>query len=573
LLSRLLLLYTILGAFGFSQVVFDEPRLSWVGVGEIRKVTITNTGDCGYYSQPAGWPGYDGNMVSNFSSPDGQTFEYPAGSSMHYIFDSGPWFGGFTGGMDSSARVAVGADASYNDLAVVASIYQSDQVLPGTQIRKYVLVSDLTNIPGQEIWPYTDLSINERRQTPNFLQTGQFVSDQDSYTVYGDFMPENEAVFFFNEGFDEEPLGVQVEQRTYSFFNEKIIYVEFLVFNKNIVPILDFYFSYFSDFDIGHFANDKLGVNRSLNLGFGFDPDFEDDGFPGTLGYAGIVLLDSPNSLTGFLTMNPDNVDCDCEPTDDGRYSNMRETVFSTFDFPSDVRMLMSSGPVDTFATGDSLKYAIALIAADDSLELYSVAERAQNIYNDGYLTPQPRPQSIAISTTNPKLNETITLQTQIVSSIDALPDSVVLFLESPYKPMIMTDNNNGWFSSEIELNHIQQLELTIGVFYEGTQTLYPGLFPPIQIDSGIPQKIRLLRNYQNPFNTSTTIEFTIDRPDEVKLSIFNAVGQKVYAIDDHFENGLNTFKFNAQKLASGVYFYQLRSGGKVESRRMMLIK
>jgi hypothetical protein len=70
------------------------PLISWIGVGRLGKVTVTNTGDNGYYERPAGWPGYDGTQVSGFGTGNGNTGEFPQGANQHYIWDAGIWIGG-----------------------------------------------------------------------------------------------------------------------------------------------------------------------------------------------------------------------------------------------------------------------------------------------------------------------------------------------------------------------------------------------------------------------------------------------------------------------------------------------
>ncbi len=89
-----------------------------------------------------------------------------------------------------------------------------------------------------------------------------------------------------------------------------------------------------------------------------------------------------------------------------------------------------------------------------------------------------------------------------------------------------------------------------------------------------IPNDFSLSQNYPNPFNPTTTIEFLIVKPSNVVLSIYNLLGQKVsMLINDHYESGLYKINFDASKLSSGIYIYQLQSGSKSITKKMELLK
>jgi hypothetical protein len=84
----------------------------------------------------------------------------------------------------------------------------------------------------------------------------------------------------------------------------------------------------------------------------------------------------------------------------------------------------------------------------------------------------------------------------------------------------------------------------------------------------------RLERNYPNPFNPVTTISFTIPRTGRVTLSIYNALGQEVATVvDGVLAHGAHTATFDARKLASGLYFYRLKTPDAFQTRTMMLVR
>jgi hypothetical protein len=89
-----------------------------------------------------------------------------------------------------------------------------------------------------------------------------------------------------------------------------------------------------------------------------------------------------------------------------------------------------------------------------------------------------------------------------------------------------------------------------------------------------MPNVILLAQNYPNPFNAQTAIEFSLNRSQFVRLTIYDLLGQEVATLIDGFmEAGNHTITFDASSLTSGVYFYRLRARDAIETRRMVLLK
>jgi len=89
-----------------------------------------------------------------------------------------------------------------------------------------------------------------------------------------------------------------------------------------------------------------------------------------------------------------------------------------------------------------------------------------------------------------------------------------------------------------------------------------------------LPAEFELTQNYPNPFNPVTTIKFSLPESGNVKLTIYNLLGEQVEEPINEFKNaGVHTINFNASELNSGVYIYKIESNGFVQSRKMTLIK
>jgi len=95
-----------------------------------------------------------------------------------------------------------------------------------------------------------------------------------------------------------------------------------------------------------------------------------------------------------------------------------------------------------------------------------------------------------------------------------------------------------------------------------------------VKAGAGLPKEFALSQNYPNPFNPTTLIKYELPLDCQVKLDIYNVVGQRVTTlVDGHQKAGYKTATWNAQDLASGVYFYKLTAGDFTSTRKMVLLK
>jgi len=93
--------------------------------------------------------------------------------------------------------------------------------------------------------------------------------------------------------------------------------------------------------------------------------------------------------------------------------------------------------------------------------------------------------------------------------------------------------------------------------------------------DIGLPvNEIKLVQNYPNPFDHSTTISYQLPGDGFVSLKIFNTIGKEVATlVDSKQKGGLHKFVFDAKDLAGGVYYCTLRFNDQVKSNKMFLVK
>jgi len=98
-------------------------------------------------------------------------------------------------------------------------------------------------------------------------------------------------------------------------------------------------------------------------------------------------------------------------------------------------------------------------------------------------------------------------------------------------------------------------------------------------VENGIPLKYNLSQNYPNPFNPSTKISFDLINGGQSTLIVYNLLGKKINTLINvslnagHHSIEWNGLDYNGQSVASGVYFYELRSGDFIAKKKMLLLR
>lgn len=454
-----------------AQLSLPGSMLSWVGTGNLTTYTISNTGQNGYFEPPPDWNEYNGEFPFGFTSANGRTGEFPRGTSQYYVWAAGVWIGGKAAGWDEprvataayysdqstlsrlwqSNQVYNQANAPESELEGALMFKQKNQEPLGHQTNWAYFVpqegdmildfNDYTFSAGDTVNRLDYQDINQRRRVyfnntdisvdtsliylrPNriFKDTtglpeseidrllyGDIVSDEDTYAMFGDMVPEDEAVTMFTFGYDESPLGISVVQRTYSWGIDDWIYMDFKITNMNDFPVDSVYIGYFMDNDVGPDAEDDLiGFDENLNLGYSYDSDFQEEGWQTGAGYVGSVFVRTPVSnmtgeeigLTGFQTWirtdlgnsEPFAGDPDDLGRDDLKYKELEFTHYEEYKVPTDVRQLISSGPYMHLEPGETITATIAIVGGASLADLKENTRSAIAKYESGYISAEPPP-------------------------------------------------------------------------------------------------------------------------------------------------------------------------------------
>jgi hypothetical protein len=98
----------------------------------------------------------------------------------------------------------------------------------------------------------------------------------------------------------------------------------------------------------------------------------------------------------------------------------------------------------------------------------------------------------------------------------------------------------------------------------------------PVGLDenTNIPKDYFLFQNYPNPFNPNTSIKWLMPETQFVTLMIYDALGKEVTAlVNEELNSGEHKIVFNASSLSSGIYFYQLKAGDFIQTKKIILMK
>jgi len=138
--------------------------------------------------------------------------------------------------------------------------------------------------------------------------------------------------------------------------------------------------------------------------------------------------------------------------------------------------------------------------------------------------------------------------------------------IEVSFKPESVKD-----YSDDLYIQWNKENErISQVVSLTGSTDLVPvGLSPLLN-----PIRFSLNQNFPNPFNPSTLIRFQIASPGATTLKVYDILGRELKTLVNEFKSiGEYEIMFNATNLPAGIYFYRLRSGNFVETKKMILLK
>jgi hypothetical protein len=128
--------------------------------------------------------------------------------------------------------------------------------------------------------------------------------------------------------------------------------------------------------------------------------------------------------------------------------------------------------------------------------------------------------------------------------------------------------------NASVEAFAVNDTFMFAGTDYNGVwRRLRPGVVK-VQTQQNIPEEFSLSQNYPNPFNPTTTIQYSIPVSGNVKMTVYNSLGEVVATlVNDFKEAGVYKVNFSVKNLTSGIYIYRLDSGNYSSVKKMILLK
>ena len=149
--------------------------------------------------------------------------------------------------------------------------------------------------------------------------------------------------------------------------------------------------------------------------------------------------------------------------------------------------------------------------------------------------------------------------------------------MESPYNLIAVTgetsytdiappsDESHWYFVTAVSRNNVESTP---------TSAVEAGIVVSNEESTEMPEQISLSQNYPNPFNPVTRITFDLPNSGFTTLKVYDMLGRKVAdLVSRNMMSGEHTVNFDASKLSSGIYIYQLKMGDVSLTKRMTLIK
>jgi len=140
-------------------------------------------------------------------------------------------------------------------------------------------------------------------------------------------------------------------------------------------------------------------------------------------------------------------------------------------------------------------------------------------------------------------------------SEVQSLGQAVLSFLPSSSTNWYMKQITNLWADPSLKLKYDPTVDVE-------------------EIENEIPTVYALYQNYPNPFNPGTKIGFRIAGRGFVSLKVYDLLGRVIATlVNEDKPAGIYEVEFDASSLTSSIYFYQLKAGNFIETRKMILMK
>lgn len=144
----------------------------------------------------------------------------------------------------------------------------------------------------------------------------------------------------------------------------------------------------------------------------------------------------------------------------------------------------------------------------------------------------------------------------------------------------IPSDEFNNSQMPRIEIDSLNFLHLIfasqVGGYKYYTRTTNPLITSVGEKKNNLPDKYELFQNFPNPFNPSTVINYRIKAGSHVTLKVYDLLGKEVATLVDGYQDAgeyKTQFSILNSQLSSGIYFYKIKAGDFIETKKMVFLK
>ncbi len=393
---------------------------------------------------------------------------------------------------------------------------------------------------------------------------GIYTPGIDNPKIFGD-----ETLFFVANDLDtatslltygSNPIGLEFQVTTFGYNSEllkDVVFKKYRVINKSNTDITDMYFTYWADDDLGYAGDDYEGFDSTLNLGYCFNGDNDDEGYYGTAPPAvGHMIIQGP--------IIPSTISDSARFDDAWRkgFKNLKMTssglIFKHFsEYPTDPRLGDYEGTLEFYNMMQGLNMDGSSIINPITNEPTIWPLSGDPVSGTGWYEgdgwpggPLPADRRYHVPTGPFTLASGDTQEVAIAILIKKGTDNINSIAElKNYAAQIQQ-----WYDNDF-VTDVEETNLSI------------------------PTEFSLSQNYPNPFNPSTVISYQLPVSGLVSLKIYDILGSEVATlVNEEKPAGKYEVIFNVEthrdaSLASGVYFYRLQAGSFIQTKKMLLVK
>lgn len=250
------------------------------------------------------------------------------------------------------------------------------------------------------------------------------------------------------------------------------------------------------------------------------------------------------------------------------RYGFMNTTASEVVDFSAGLFVDFDIEPYTTNSGGVSSEHMVYVYQTEGNTDPY-MGIIALNSFNGGIITPERHDDTDALRA------DIFGYLTNGVDYTDPGIDDQRLSIGTTIASIPVGDTK--WVTFAIvggtDLQNLR--DNAQKAFATGRAAMFTGEVVSVEEDlTGIPTEYNISQNYPNPFNPTTVIQYALPSQSNVKISVYNTLGQLVTKlVDSQVSSGYHQVQFNASNLSSGVYFYSIQAEAIDGSKSFQIVK